>query len=149
MAERELHAGVRPSYWRWIWPVVLAAVVFNASGHSQVASPDIVNFDKVVHALVFGLLGTLAARTQPRSRWWWGIVVASLYGAGDEWHQSFTPGRSVDFMDWIADTSGAALAVSLYALWPAWRTGLETKIWPRVQRRVDLSSGASPDSAAP
>jgi len=38
------------------------------------------------------------------------IVFSSLYGASDEWHQSFVPGRSSDALDWLADTLGAALA---------------------------------------
>jgi len=43
------------------------------------------------------------------------ILFCSLYGVSDEWHQSFVEGRSSDVMDWLADTSGAALAVvSLY-----------------------------------
>lgn len=149
MAERETQAGVRRTWSRWIWPVALAVVVFNASGQSQVASPGIVNFDKVVHALVFGLFATLVARTQPSSRWWVGVLAASFFGAADEWRQSFTPGRSVDLMDWTADTAGALLAVSLYRWWPAWRGLLEMKIGGRPQRRVDLSAKASPDNAAP
>ncbi|MFZ2452036.1 MAG: VanZ family protein [Methylovulum miyakonense] len=39
------------------------------------------------------------------------IVFGSLYGASDEWHQSFVPGRSPDVLDWLADTLGAVLAV--------------------------------------
>lgn len=39
------------------------------------------------------------------------IVFSSLYGASDEWHQSFVPGRSSDVWDWLADTLGAGLAV--------------------------------------
>ena len=39
------------------------------------------------------------------------IVFSSLYGASDEWHQSFVPGRSNDVWDWLADTVGAGLAV--------------------------------------
>jgi VanZ family protein len=37
------------------------------------------------------------------------------FGALDEVHQGFVPGRSQDAMDWVADAAGAALAV---VLWP-------------------------------
>lgn len=37
------------------------------------------------------------------------IVLASLYGATDELHQSFTPGRVCDVADWLVDTAGATL----------------------------------------
>jgi len=40
------------------------------------------------------------------------IAAASLFGASDECHQSFTPGRQADVFDWLADTLGACLAVA-------------------------------------
>lgn len=111
--------------------MLLAITIFNASGQSAVAAPDIVSIDKVGHFGVFGLLGVLIARTQPLKRWWLGLVLASLYGITDEWRQSFTPGRSVEFADWIADTLGAALAVTLYARWTFFRGVMEWKIGNR------------------
>jgi VanZ family protein len=35
------------------------------------------------------------------------VAISSAYGASDEWHQSFVPGRSSDVHDWYADTLGA------------------------------------------
>ncbi|MFI5144557.1 MAG: VanZ family protein, partial [Ignavibacteria bacterium] len=35
----------------------------------------------------------------------------SLYGASDEFHQYFIPGRDCEFFDWVGDTVGAILAV--------------------------------------
>lgn len=37
------------------------------------------------------------------------IVIAALYGILDEIHQKFIPGRSGDFLDWIADLLGSVL----------------------------------------
>lgn len=37
------------------------------------------------------------------------IVLASLYGASDEFHQLFVPGRLCDPADWLTDTLGATL----------------------------------------
>ena len=51
--------------------------------------------------------------------------MTSLYGASDEWHQYFVPGRSCEFGDWIADTAGGALAIALYRGWPWYRRALE------------------------
>ena len=42
------------------------------------------------------------------------FMFASLYGISDEWHQSFVPGRMSDVLDWVADTVGAVLCLSLY-----------------------------------
>jgi VanZ family protein len=44
------------------------------------------------------------------------MLAASAYGAIDEFHQSFVPGRDCNVWDWLADTLGAflgALAVML------------------------------------
>lgn len=43
------------------------------------------------------------------------LAIASAYGASDEFHQSFVPGRFVDAFDWLADTCGAAVGAFLSA----------------------------------
>lgn len=37
------------------------------------------------------------------------IAIASCYGATDEFHQLFVPGRMCDPVDWVVDTCGASL----------------------------------------
>lgn len=39
------------------------------------------------------------------------ILIASFYGALDEIHQMFVPGRSAELLDWLADFSGSIVAV--------------------------------------
>lgn len=39
------------------------------------------------------------------------VLIASLYGIIDEFHQLLIPGRSAEFFDWLADFSGSILAV--------------------------------------
>ncbi|MFZ1280594.1 MAG: VanZ family protein [Ignavibacteriaceae bacterium] len=39
------------------------------------------------------------------------VAIASFYGLLDEIHQMFVPGRSAEFLDWLADFSGSLLAV--------------------------------------
>ncbi|WP_221029209.1 VanZ family protein [Actomonas aquatica] len=131
----------------WGWPVALAVMVFFASGRGSVAAPDIVNIDKLTHFAVFGLLATLVARTQPRRRWWLGLVVASLYGMADEFRQSFTPGRSVEVADWVADTLGAAVAVTVYARWTFYRQVLERNLGGGARLPVAKPESVVPDSA--
>ena len=43
------------------------------------------------------------------------MVWASLYGASDEFHQSFVPGRHVEIADWLADTLGGGVGAA--AVW--------------------------------
>lgn len=45
------------------------------------------------------------------------IVIATLYAASDEWHQSFVPSRSASVVDVAIDACGAICA----ALWSYWR----------------------------
>ena len=75
--------------------------------------------DKLYHAGAYFIMGLLAWRSF--SHWFSSpirlafltITFCSLYGISDEWHQSFVVGRQSDSADWIADTSGAILAVFL------------------------------------
>jgi VanZ family protein len=97
--------------------------------------------DKVAHFLVFGLLATLLLRSPlSRGKAWLAILIVSLFGITDEWHQSFVPGRSCDVYDWISDTLGATLAVMLYRHWGLYRRVLE---WTPKYRRQALPE-ASP-----
>jgi VanZ family protein len=41
------------------------------------------------------------------------VIFCSLYGISDEIHQYFVPGRSSDIWDWVADTLGAILSVTM------------------------------------
>lgn len=132
----------------WLWPLVLATLIVVASSRSQVASPELVDFDKVAHFSLFGLLASLVVRTgfSPR-RSWLAVVLVSLFGITDEWHQSFTPGRAVEFADWVADTLGAIVAVTLYVRWPGYRALLERPIGRR-QPRVEKVPAVVPNLPA-
>src|SRR5687767_6464629 len=98
---------------RAFWPLVIAALIVFGSSRSYVASPGITSIDdKFAHFGVYGLLATLVCRL---GHGWraaaWSVLTVSAFGASDEWHQSFVPGRSPALDDWMADTIGAAVAV--------------------------------------
>jgi VanZ family protein len=104
------------------WPALAwAAVIFILSHQSRPLpiTPPITHFDKVLHAGAYCLLAVFAARAlrtaglAGRRALWITVVVASLYGASDELHQSFVPGRDPDPLDWAADTAGAVLGAAL------------------------------------
>lgn len=105
----------------------------------------LVGIDKVTHFFVFGLLATLVVRNGLATgrRAWMAVVAVSAFGLTDEWHQSFTPGRSVEVADWVADTLGAAAAVAAYVRWPGYRRALERELKSRVE-----NSGALPPNGA-
>lgn len=125
---------------RWrarVWPILIAGLIVAASHRPKLASPgDIPHLDKMVHFAVYGLLATLVCRNGAGWRAAAGAwLIVAAFGATDEWHQSFVPGRSVELADWLADTLGAALAVCLYAGVERYRRVLERDLWqPRVEK---------------
>jgi len=108
----------------WYWaPVALyAGVIFYLSAQSN-PEDQLPSFllkevsDKVLHAVEYGILAVLCYRA---FRWAAGpavaqqavvlaIVTASVYGVTDEVHQAFVPLRESSWLDWLADTIGAAI----------------------------------------
>ena len=75
--------------------------------------------DKVAHFLVYALLAALLRRAfGPGLRWPVAATVAAAaiataYGAIDEVHQSFVPGRSATVADGVADAAGAIIGAWL------------------------------------
>jgi VanZ family protein len=101
-------------------PIAWAALIFWLSHQSRPVPVDIQipHLDKVAHLAVFGVLAALTARPllaaglTARRAFLVAVVAVSLYGALDEWHQSFVPGRNPDPWDWSADTAGALLGAA-------------------------------------
>ncbi len=122
-----------------IWPILIQVTLFVVSGQSVVAVPPGLNFfsaDKVAHFGVFGALATAWIRLPwfQRRGWrggWMVFLLVSAFGGLDEWRQSFTPGRFIEFDDWLADSLGALTAVVLYQGWPAYRRLMETQFFRR------------------
>jgi len=84
---------------------------------------DIFTHDKLLHLVAYAVLAALAVAAFPRARL--GaigrvIAIAALlaagYGATDEWHQSYVPGRDADPWDWAADAVGAVGGAAAAAL---------------------------------
>ena len=106
-----------------LWgPVLLQAVLlFYLSSLRNVLLPA--RSDKLAHFAAYALLGGLIVRAlhggfvplrlKPAFA---AIVLASLYGASDEIHQIFVPGRDASLWDLGADALGAAAAVGMLAL---------------------------------
>jgi len=83
-------------------------------------SPPILNFDKLAHVGVYGVLGALvylALLHQAkfpfliRNAFLASTFLGSAYGVTDELHQLFVPGRSCDILDWTADTIGVIVGI--------------------------------------
>jgi len=67
---------------------------------------------------MYGVLGFLVARAKAsarRSALVAIVAACSAFGALDEWHQLYIPGRSGSVDDWGADSLGGALGVAAFA----------------------------------
>jgi VanZ family protein len=76
-------------------------------------------WDKLVHFVVYALLGVLFMLPLSGGRLDGvtrrsavaALVLSMLYGVSDELHQTFTPNRTADAMDVVADTLGASAGI--------------------------------------
>jgi len=104
--------------------ILYCSFIYWLSDQSSLSSPlSFPHQDKVMHLGAYFILAAFTARAfrhfQLSIPLWLlaSLFFSSLYGASDEWHQSFVIGRSSDVYDWIADTTGAALCLlSIYML---------------------------------
>lgn len=97
----------------WGPALVWAAILFLLSELREVP-PALESFtvlnNKLIHFLLYSTLGAALA---------WGrhrggervahavlLVAGYTYGALDEWHQSFVPGRNPSVADWVANVAG-------------------------------------------
>ena len=109
---------------RWAPPIFYMGFIFFASSVPGDELPSWGFWDKAEHLLAYSVLGVLfliptaearLALVTPRTGAL-AVVLATLYGAFDEIHQSFTPGRSPDIHDLFADFLGATAGVLVVLL---------------------------------
>jgi VanZ family protein len=114
-----------PLLWRvlvFLW----FGVLFWLSSQTHLPSPaSFEGVDKLEHAIFFsagGMCFLLSLRLAGRARATAVAILASVLFCGavggfDEWHQTYTPGRSGgDVWDWTADLCGGFIGAFL-ALW--------------------------------
>lgn len=103
----------------WVPAIAWAGVIYGLSAQPTVPAPDVPNIDKVLHFGAYAVLGGLLAFAAHRSALpvWVAVLLGLAYGATDEIHQMFVPGRSPDVWDWAADAAGVAAATYLYFRW--------------------------------
>jgi VanZ family protein len=106
------------SYPLWVACVAWAGVIFWFSSRSGSQIPG--RFSELGHFgeyFIFGALLYWALRLSGRRdiAAAAALIVASLYGMSDEFHQHFVPTRTPDVMDWGVDTLGAACGILIAA----------------------------------
>jgi VanZ family protein len=112
---------------RKIWLVYIPLIIywvilFTATSLPVDRLPSIGFTDKINHFIAYFILAVLLNLTliyQRKSQLLFEkapiatIVICLFYGALDEVHQLFVPGRSAETLDWFADALGTTAAVLL------------------------------------
>ena len=127
--------------WITLWGPVIAymAMVFGLSSLSKLPAPPAGLSFYDVHVVTYAGLGALTARATLRQalgrlelsrvttghglrRAPWravlgAIVISTLYGVSDEYHQMFVPGRTFDVLDIVADAIGSVAGAIAVGSW--------------------------------
>jgi VanZ family protein len=117
----------RPFFRNQLPALIWAGLIFIESAIPGENIPDVPIFsqDKLIHFGIYLVLAYLVYRALFRQlRYPWlqsralmaTLLVVALFGASDEFHQLFVPGRSCDFFDWTADTLGGCAMVAVLFL---------------------------------
>lgn len=113
----------------WLWLPVLAwmGVIFLGSSIGSIPRVGGKTTDAVVHraahVIEFAALGALVLRAVSggkritRRELIITLIVVALYGASDEFHQRFTPGRSSEGIAVVFDAAGGLAGAWFYRWW--------------------------------
>ena len=111
----------KAKYLYWLPAVLFASLIFYMSEQQNPPGASLFEFlpnaDKLAHMAEYFILSLLvylalvkAHTCKAPAAAVFSVIIISIYGASDEFHQNFTPGRTVDFFDWLADLTGALAA---------------------------------------
>lgn len=130
--------------WLVLLPLLIMVIIFALSSRSELPDLDggrgLQNI--AGHFLIYAALGATLSLFACSLGWkksrvlLFAIVIATLYGVTDEFHQSFVPHRSVEIKDVIVDFLGAAAGT------------LAILRWPRSPHPINVKSDAVPNPPA-
>jgi VanZ family protein len=95
---------------------MIAAAIFALSAQPTLPSiKGVLGWDKLQHFAAYAALAASCGLWASPGAWklrraacfFAAALIASVYGATDELHQWFVPGRDANVWDWLADTAGA------------------------------------------
>ncbi len=121
---------------RFLWyqgPMIAWAValfVQSSIPGEFIPKEGIFTHDKLIHFVIYVLFAISVHRAiryqnkfpfLARHHYVFTILIVSLYGISDEFHQSFVPNRSGRVNDWLADTLGGIVYVGFHWLRARWK----------------------------
>ena len=114
----------------WVPSLLYMVLIFAVSSLEQPPLPmpefEWLTIDKLYHFIEYAILGGLLAWAFVKAKpsvvpskliWLVATVLSILYGASDEWHQTFVPGRFATLADWVADVFGSIAGVLVVYLY--------------------------------
>ena len=110
----------RKVYLVYVPLIIYWIILFTATSLPAANLPSVAISDKIKHFGAFFGLSVLLSLTliyQNKILFFKkyflaaALVISSIYGLLDEIHQRFVPGRNSEFLDWVADSLGAAVGV--------------------------------------
>jgi VanZ family protein len=121
---------------RYFLTVGYMILIFALSSLQNPPQPDInVPFiDKWEHMIEYAILGFLisysvSSRKKTILSILAGIIIGTIYGLSDEFHQLFVPNRHFDLLDLSADSFGTMIGALLFLL------------FDRLRKRFEKSNG--------
>ena len=112
----ERHSLFRVIVVRLPAPLIIIALWVLSSRSTLPELKGILGFDKFLHFIAFAALSAASGLWFSRESWLRRpgrnfllcVTIVLVYGALDEFHQYFVPGRASSVWDWAADTLGGA-----------------------------------------
>lgn len=102
----------------WLPVIIWAGFIFFLSSIPNLSSGLEKTWDtllrKIAHLTEYAILFILLARAMKKPLKF-PLIVAILYAASDEIHQSFVPGRCLSLADFFFDSAGVLIG---YLVWP-------------------------------
>jgi VanZ family protein len=132
----------RGGFFLHVMPALLyVAAVFYAGSVSVGPAVQTEHGDKLIHAIAFAGMQLIVFRAlrfelpEVRSKWQllWAALISSGVGAALECYQIALRHRSAEWLDWVADTVGAAVAAAML-YWGLFRSDADEGAVPRQRR---------------
>jgi VanZ family protein len=131
----------------WLPVVVWMGLIFTGSSVGNIPRVGGPTLDglahRVAHLVEFAILGGLVLRAASKGRpvtkreIMITLVTVAVYGASDEFHQRYTPGRSSEGLSVLFDVAGGMIGAWVYRQWQVRR---------RVTEQPKHVVGGSPES---
>ena len=99
-----------------ILTIFYASLIFVLSSFPKVPTIERPFLDKLEHVIEYSVLGFLTVscfKKIDRKTIILAILITSLYGVLDEFHQYFVPGRDFSILDMLADSLGSIVGIGI------------------------------------